>query len=553
MADNTYRPSRSRDPIAGGDADPLAGDTSRDPLAELARLIGQGSRANEFDRSARHDGAVETLDHGTPTAGDEDVAADRDYAAPREPERYADEDYVRPRLPEPYPSDHDDAGYDERHAPAQRYEQEPADNYDDPHDAAYQAPYRDERYDADDRDHEASRQPPYADEERSVARQQSSLAPQARDDEYETDERWDDRAEDGQADEGYEDETASPPRRRGIAFIAAMLGLVLVGASGAVAYRSMFGGAILAPAPPPVIKAGDGPNKIIPRQEDAQAGAGQPGAANPAAPEKLVSREEQPVAVQPPNAPPRVVSTIPVPPPGAAPAPPGAFPALGPNVLGAAPLAAPMPAAPAPRVAAPSQPAAAAPATPGEPKKVHTVAIHPDQPGSGDGAAAAPPPAAAPAPRARTPEAARPAPAPRGGNAPLSLVPGAPAAAPAEPPRRHEARTEAPSASAPVATAPAPAAPVATALAVAAPASSGYAVQVTSQRSESEAQSAFQALQRKYPGQLGDKAPIIHRADLGDKGTYYRAMVGPYPSSEAAASFCSSLKAAGGTCLVQRN
>jgi len=164
-----------------------------------------------------------------------------------------------------------------------------------------------------------------------------------------------------------------------------------------------------------------------------------------------------------------------------------------------------------------------------------------------------PPPAAAPAPRARTPEAARPAPAPRGGNAPLSLVPGAPAAAPAEPPRRHEARTEAPSASAPVATAPAPAAPVATALAVAAPASSGYAVQVTSQRSESEAQSAFQALQRKYPGQLGDKAPIIHRADLGDKGTYYRAMVGPYPSSEAAASFCSSLKAAGGSCLVQRN
>jgi len=552
MADNTYRPFRSHDPIAGDDVDPRAGDMSRDPLAELARLIGQGSRTDEFDRGARHDGAVETLDHEAPAAGDQDwAAADRDYAAPREPERYADEAYVQPRLPEPYPSEHDEAGYDERHAPTQRYaEQEPADSYDDPHD---DAAYRDERYVDDGRDNAASYQPRYADEEpRSVARQQAPLTSQAHDDDYETEGHWDD---DTQADEDYEDETASPPPRRGIAFVAAVLGLVLVGASGAVAYRSMFGGAILTPALPPIIKAGDGPNKIVPKQADAQSGANQAGAGNPAAPEKLVSREEQPVAVQPPNAAPRVVSTIPVPPPGAAPAPPGVFPALGPNVLGAAPpSSAPIPAAPQPRAAAPGQPAAAAPATPGEPKRVHTVAIHPDQPGSGDAATAAPPTApASSAPRARTPEAARPAPAQRGGNAPLSLVPGAPssaaAAAPAEPPRRHEARTEGP----PPSNAPAATAPAATAPAAAAPASGGYAVQVTSQRSEGEAQSAFQALQRKFPGQLGNKAPIIHRADLGDKGTYYRAMVGPYPSSEAAASFCSSLKAAGGSCLVQRN
>jgi hypothetical protein len=81
----------------------------------------------------------------------------------------------------------------------------------------------------------------------------------------------------------------------------------------------------------------------------------------------------------------------------------------------------------------------------------------------------------------------------------------------------------------------------------------GYAVQVTSQRSEAEAQAAFKALQGKFPGQLGNRAPIIHRADLGDKGTYYRAMVGPFGSAEAAASMCSSLKAAGGSCLVQKN
>ncbi len=111
---------------------------------------------------------------------------------------------------------------------------------------------------------------------------------------------------------------------------------------------------------------------------------------------------------------------------------------------------------------------------------------------------------------------------------------------PAEPPRSHVARTEAPSA--PVATAPAPA-----------PSAGGYTVQVTSQRSEAEAQASFKSLQAQYPSQLGNRQPIIHRADLGDKGTYYRALVGPFASSEAAAAMCSNLKAAGGSCIVQKN
>ena len=81
----------------------------------------------------------------------------------------------------------------------------------------------------------------------------------------------------------------------------------------------------------------------------------------------------------------------------------------------------------------------------------------------------------------------------------------------------------------------------------------GYAVQVTSQRSEAEAQTAFRSLQAKYPGQLGGRQPIVRRADLGAKGTYYRALVGPFASMEQAAGVCSSLKAAGGNCIVQRN
>ena len=94
----------------------------------------------------------------------------------------------------------------------------------------------------------------------------------------------------------------------------------------------------------------------------------------------------------------------------------------------------------------------------------------------------------------------------------------------------------------------APTAPVATA-----PAAGGYAVQVTSQRSEADAQTEFKALQAKFPGQLGHRQPIIHRADLGEKGTFYRALVGPFASSEAAAAMCSNLKAAGGSCIVQKN
>jgi hypothetical protein len=76
---------------------------------------------------------------------------------------------------------------------------------------------------------------------------------------------------------------------------------------------------------------------------------------------------------------------------------------------------------------------------------------------------------------------------------------------------------------------------------------------VSSQHSEAEVQDSFRALQAKYPDVLGGKQPMIRRADLGTKGIYYRALVGPFASAEEAASMCSSLKAAGGSCLVQKN
>jgi hypothetical protein len=78
-------------------------------------------------------------------------------------------------------------------------------------------------------------------------------------------------------------------------------------------------------------------------------------------------------------------------------------------------------------------------------------------------------------------------------------------------------------------------------------------VQLSSQRSEPEAQASFRALQSKFPNLLSDRQPIIRRADLGDKGIYFRTMVGPFASIDQAREFCGNLKSAGGQCVVPIN
>lgn len=77
-------------------------------------------------------------------------------------------------------------------------------------------------------------------------------------------------------------------------------------------------------------------------------------------------------------------------------------------------------------------------------------------------------------------------------------------------------------------------------------------LQVTSQRSEAEAKAVFNSLRSKYPAILGDRQAVIRRADLGNKGVYYRAQIGPV-SAEQAGQQCNQLKAVGGQCFVQYN
>jgi hypothetical protein len=83
--------------------------------------------------------------------------------------------------------------------------------------------------------------------------------------------------------------------------------------------------------------------------------------------------------------------------------------------------------------------------------------------------------------------------------------------------------------------------------------SGGFVVQLSSQRSESEALASFRSLQAKFPNELGGRQPIIRRADLGSKGVFYRTVVGPFASAHEASQFCASYKAAGGQCVVPAN
>src|SRR5262249_2226601 len=223
----------------------------------------------------------------------------------------------------------------------------------------------------------------------------------------------------------------------------------VIGTAGAYAYRSYFGNPS-ATQPPPVITADNStPTKIVPASAgDPQSiNVAQDRSANPDK-EQIVSKQEEPVALKDlaTQAAPRVVLPAPV---------------------------------------APGQGANAS----SEPKKIRTVVIRPDasdasgKPVSGQ-PAAAPRPAAAPAaPKATTapPKAATASAARNGGPISLEPQPSEPAAA---------ARTR---------TAAAPPAPTRTAPEATESTAGGFVVQLSSQKSEAEAQSSFRRLPAKFP------------------------------------------------------
>ena len=73
-------------------------------------------------------------------------------------------------------------------------------------------------------------------------------------------------------------------------------------------------------------------------------------------------------------------------------------------------------------------------------------------------------------------------------------------------------------------------------------------VQLSSQRSEGEAQASLRSVQSRWSSLFGGNALEIQRADLGAKGVYYRVRL-PASSLQEATQICASIKANGGDCF----
>jgi hypothetical protein len=476
MADRYQDKSSTADDDTGRGTEPAPAKGESDPLAELARLIGQTDPFSNFGRANQAMPPREADPYHRP---EPELEPEIDEAPPAGPPSWMQRGAKQEAAPQLDfdTSVHPLRRYAAAHPPAEpEYHEGPPFAADtDQHPQADPARYDDALYGQPDPGTYDARQQDaaYADD------------PYAYQDGY-----------------GEEPELDRKPRRGGMITVAAVLALAVVGTGGAFAYRTYMG--LPRSGEPPIIKADAGPTKIVPASSGDGA-AKVPDRMAPGGAEKIVPREEAPVDV---NAGPRQV-----------------FPPLNQNTN-----------PPSTASVAPAKPPAA-PAANGtlagdEPRKIRTLAVKGDP--ADVAGTPAPKPAAAPRP-VPSPAAARaPSPAANANasaNAPLSLSPLAPPAAP-------DTRTRVASTNA----------------AQASPGGGGtYVVQVSSQRSEADAQASYRALQGKFPSVLGSRAPLIKRADLGDKGVYYRAMVGPFASSEEAAQVCGNLKTAGGQCVVQKN
>ncbi len=318
--------------------------------------------------------------------------------------------------------------------------------------------------------------------------------------------------------------------------------LVAIGLGGVGAAALWRGGGKTAGGEPPVIKADSGPSKVAPQNPggteipDQNKQIYERNASSKPADAKVVNREEQPIDVQAAT---RATARV---------IPPGGSAIAGTETATAA---------------VPPNPTAAL----GEPKKVRTISIRPDgtvvgsppAPGATAAAPAAPrittasaPPIPASTPAASTPAStssttsnapivrqqapkpaapARAVPAETAADGPLNV---APQAAPARPKPQERVAAAAPAAEKP-----------------AAPSSGNFTVQLGAPGSEEEARSSFASLQRRYPDELGDQRPIIRKAEVGGKSVY-RLRVGSL-SREEAVDLCNKLKGRGGQCFIATN
>jgi hypothetical protein len=480
-------------------ADQARGES--DPLAELARLIGQndplGAPAKPAPRPLQSRANVRPQQQY-------DLPEEEPEAPPSPPAWMQRARHETPLPPPPLPQEYDQKYDDEPEYqpapvhPVHRYAAQP------PQVPAHQAPPEQDYYDE-------QPQQQFADEpQQDPSRYDDALYGRLETGEhdYQRDPAYPD---DPYAYQGeYEEEPAPKKRSSGLMTVAAVLALAVVGTGAAFAYRTFVGSP--RSGEPPIIRADNSPTKVVPAPSDA--GAKNPDRMLPGdGGEKLVSREETPVDVNSRSGGPRVV-----------------FPPLNQNA-NPPPAASVSPSAPMPAAANGTMPN-------NEPRRIKTLAVKGDAADNGGipAGASTPPPkpqtrsAAAPAAAPAAPPARNPASANASANSPMSL---APQASESEPPTRVAATN-----------------PTQTAPAGAAEGGGTFLVSVTSQDSESAARESFRVAQGKYASVLGSRSPVIRRVDLADGKTKYRAMVGPYRTRQEAVQFCTELKAAGGQCFI---
>lgn len=319
--------------------------------------------------------------------------------------------------------------------------------------------------------------------------------------------------EDQHSDSSFEVEEERAPRggRRRLIVVGAVVVAAVAAVTGGYTLLSRPGGIASSTSEPPMIRAEQGPNKVVPSQPAQEpASDGQKliydrvGGSAPTGNEKVVSSEEQPVdvsqAAQPQQ--PRVIQTT------------------------------------------PSQSVTATSGQSGtEPKRVRTLTVRADGTIVEDGGPTPVPGGTQPTAAAAQPTASAPIPLSSGSGGPVSTNPTPLASTPSIVPNVPAPAPRVAAAPAPTAQ---PAAPSA------APAGA-YVVQVASVRTEAEAQATIKSMQAKYSAVLSGQRSSVRRADLGDRGIYYRAQIGSFGSRDDAVKLCEALRAAGGDCMVQRN
>jgi len=85
------------------------------------------------------------------------------------------------------------------------------------------------------------------------------------------------------------------------------------------------------------------------------------------------------------------------------------------------------------------------------------------------------------------------------------------------------------------------------------PSSGNWVVQVASVKGdEAQAQRRADSIGESYQSTLASLALEVKRADLGDKGIYYRVRIGPFAEKSGANEICQKLKGEGQDCFVAK-